>query len=92
MIDASHLAILQDIGQQTILQKGDFFIREVYSLYHIPMELLKAEVKHEDGCVICEVYVKFTPTDAFFYFTEVYFNPVGYGNIVMQWRNKDFGS
>ncbi|MCG7860150.1 hypothetical protein MD537_24425, partial [Flavihumibacter sediminis] len=28
MIDASHLAILQDIGQQTILQKGDFFIRE----------------------------------------------------------------
>lgn len=28
MIDASHLAILQDIGQQTILQKSDFFIRE----------------------------------------------------------------
>lgn len=28
MIDAPHLAILQEIGQQTILQKGDFFIRE----------------------------------------------------------------
>lgn len=28
MIDEPHLALLQEIGQQTILQKGDFFIRE----------------------------------------------------------------